>query len=94
MKYYYYYNYCYTIIIIIICNNNYTLSHFYNTSRKSYYCMMMIWDTEIVRSGDYSSVVSLSKLPSNITDVISNYHMYYYCLLPTYIIIVNSNMVI
>ena len=40
--------------------------------------MMMIWDTEIVRSGDYSSVVSLPKLPSNITEVMSNYHIITY----------------
>ena len=46
--------------------------------------MMMIWDTEIVRSGDYSSVVSLSKLPSNITEVMSNYHIitYNYLFIP------------
>ena len=40
--------------------------------------MMMIWDTEIVRSGDYSSVVSFPKLPSNITEVMSNYHVITY----------------
>ena len=46
--------------------------------------MMMIWDTEIVRSGDYSSVVSLPKLPSNITEVMSNYHIitYNYLFIP------------